>query len=423
MRTKNRANPTKTIHRHILLITSVINLFFINQSSFSENWSQFRGLYRNAWSSENKLLRTWPEEGPPLRWTARGLGLGYSSAIIVDGTVYVSGLRSETEEGYVTALDQSGEIQWATPYGKEWTGTHPGTRYPPTIDGGQLFLLSGHGVLYTLNAKTGARGWHRDVATDFGGTAPVMGFAESLLVDGDLVYCTPGGPDASIVALDRKTGKTRWTSVGHSDQSAYCAPQLITRGDTRLLVTLTNATLIALDPATGTIIWKVPFDEAEEMQNHSIAPIYHEGLLYATSGHRKGGILYGLSADGRDIEPRWSDAILSPNHGGLVCDGNSLYGENSKGRWSCLSLTDGSLQWQERGVGKGSVIYADERLYCYGEKGSLELIEATASGYVAHGTMKIESGDGPHWAHPSIADRTLYLRHGDVIVAYDISAP
>ncbi len=384
------------------------------------DWPQFRGLHRNGYAKESQLLDQWPDEGPTLAWTATGMGAGFSSAAIVNGTIYVTGMVGDDGEGFLTALDTSGALLWKTPYGKEWDGTYPGARYTPTVNRDVVYFMTGYGVVCSIKTKSGGIRWKRDVAGDFGGTTPIMGFAESLLVDGDQVFCTPGGQNASIVALDTKTGTTKWTSTGHSDQAAYCSPILVERGGTRLLITLTNATLIALNPETGTLIWRVPFDETEKDQHHSITPVYHEGQLYVTSGHRKGGVLYALSADGKSIKQRWTDTTLSPTHGGVIHVNGHLYGSTTRGRWACLSLADGAIRWEERGVGKGSLIYGDGHLYCYGEKGKLALVEASSAAYIQKGLFKIDHGEGQHWAHPSIANEMLYIRHGDTLLAYRI---
>ena len=410
----------KVYFRSVVPLVLLGSPWAILPPAHAADWPQFRGLNRDGCATETGLKKQWPEAGLSPVWTADGLGEGYAAAAIAGGTVYVTGMNKEDAQGRLFAFDLEGKRRWAAPYGKEWDGAHPGTRYTPTIWDGRAYLLTGHGVAVCLDAGTGDVLWRRDVAGDFGGTAPVMGFAESLLVDGGRVICTPGGADASVVALDTENGETVWTSTGLSDQSAYCSPILVERGGTRLIVTLVAATLVALDPETGAIVWRVPFDETEEMQNHSVAPVYQDGLLYATSGHRKGGKLYGLSADGRRIEEKWSDETLNTLHGGLVIHDGYVYGSTSGARWACLSLADGSVTYEERGVGKGSIAYADGHFYCYGEKGMLALVNAVPDGYEIAGEFKVEQGEGNHWAHPAISDGRLYIRHGDVLIAYDI---
>ena len=387
----------------------------------AEDWPQFRGLNRDAHSPETGLLTKWPAEGPPLLWAASGLGEGYSAAAIANGTVYLTGKVGDDARGMLFAFDLDGNKRWETHFGKSWDGTHPGTRYPPTIQEGRAYLMSGFGVVTCFNAGTGNIIWQRDIAGDFGGEMPVMSFAESLLVLDDKVICTPGGPDASVVALSTTDGTTVWTSKGLSDQSAYCSSILVKHGGTQLIITLVAATLVALNPDSGAIIWRVPFDETEEMQNHSITPVYSDGNLYVTSGHRKGGKLYSLSDDGTSIKARWTDETLNTLHGGIVIHDGHVYGSTSRGRWVCLSLESGAVRWEDRGPGKGSIAYADGHLYCYGEKGDLALVKATPEAYTEVSRFKVEQGEGNHWAHPAIAGGRLYIRHGDILLAYEIS--
>lgn len=384
------------------------------------DWPQFRGPDRNGQSPETGLLAAWPAEGLTPVWSIEGLGEGFSSAVIAKGRIYVTGMLGEDKQGYLHAYDLDGKRLWSTPYGKEWDKTYPGTRYTPTIEGGAAYLLSGHGVVSAFNAESGALLWQRDVAKDFGGVAPAMGFAESLLIDGDRLIVTPGGPDASVVALNRANGETRWTSKGLSDQSAYCSPILIEPGGTRLIVTLVTATLAGLNPETGEVVWRMPFDETEELQNHAVAPVYADGLLYATSGHRKGGVMYELSPDGKSIAQRWTDETLNNHHGGVIFREGYLYGSTMSGRWVCLAASDGAVKWEERGVGKGSVTWADGHFYCYSEKGTLGLAQATPEGLTVVSKFEIGLGEGVHWAHPSIANGRLYVRHGDVLLAYSL---
>jgi len=369
---------------------------------------------------ETGLLNAWPEAGLQPLWTAEGLGEGYSSPIISGGMVYVTGMLGEDKMGHLHAFDLDGNRKWSTPYAPEWEETYPGTRYAPTIDQNRAYLISAHGVVCCFDATSGDLLWQRDVAKDFGGEAPAMGFAESLLIDGERLIVTPGGPDASVVALNKTDGATRWTTKGLSDQSAYCSPILVERGGTRLIITLVTETLAGLDPETGTMVWRTPFDETEELQNHAVAPVYADGLLYATSGHREGGVMYELSEDGRAITERWKDETLSNHHGGVIYRDGYLYGSNMKGRWVCLAAADGAVRWLERGVGKGSVTYADGHFYCYSEKGALGLVPVSPDSYTQSGEFKVELGEGVHWAHPSIADGRLYIRHGDVLIAYDV---
>ena len=78
------------------------------------------------------------------------------------------------------------------------------------------------------------------------------------------------------------------------------------------------------------------------------------------------------------------------------------------------------MAWQNRSVGKGSVIYADQRLYLYSEEGVVGLAEASPAQYVEKGRFRIRTGDSPTWSHPIITNGKLIIRDQDTIYAYDV---
>lgn len=385
------------------------------------DWPQFRGPNRDGKSAETGLLQQWPEQGLTPAWILEGLGDGYSSVSVAGGVIYTTGMVSDSKEGVISAIDLAGSILWQANYGLDWSAMHPGSRSTPTIDGGRVYELSGVGRLLCLDAKTGKPLWERDLVREFGGETPMCGFAEAPLIHGNTVICTPGGTDAALVALDKVTGKTVWTSTGFSDQSAYCSPILIERGGICLVVTITARNVVAVDAGAGKPVWLYPFDINAQDPNHSVAPVYEDGKLYVTSGHRDGGQMLDLSPDGRTVTPGWSDDVLNTLSGGLVLVDGYVYGSSSKGRWVCLDINTGQVMYENRGVGMGSVLYADGMLYCYSDKGALGLVRATPQSPGVISSFKITQGEGPHWAHPVIADGRLYIRHGQFLMAYDVA--
>lgn len=397
-------------------------LTFTVTSAFSADWPQWRGQNRDGKSLETGLRKEWPEEGLKPLWVIEDLGKGYSSVAVAGEFVYVTGMAGKNNQGVLFAFDLAGNLKWRILYGPEWHEQHPGTRSTPTVDGNRIFVLTGMGRLVCFNAMTGMIRWSEDVARTFGGEAPVMGFAESVLIHENKVICTPGGKDASLVALEKTSGRTIWTSKGFSEQSAYCSPILIERGGKRLIVTITAKSVVGLDPETGHLIWRQPQDPDAEDPNHSITPVHQEGCIYVTSGHGKGGQMLELSPDGQRISQRWVDRTLNCLHGGVVLIDGYIYGTNGKGKWVCLDLENGEVMYEAKGVGMGSMVYADGMLYCYGQKGTLGLVRVSPRGYELVSDLKVTYGKGQHWAHPVISGGRLYIRHGDALMAYDIRA-
>ena len=397
-----------------------------DSSARAADWPQFRGPNRDGKSSETGLLKKWSKDGPKLLWSVDGLGIGFSSAAVADGYVYTTGMTSEDKQGILFAYDLKGTEKWKKSYGPEWKGSHKGVRTTPTIDGDRLYVMSGYGNLVCFNAKTGDKNWQINTLEKFDGKNIKWGIAESLLIFDNKLICTPGGTDATVVALDKMTGKTIWTTKGLSETSAYCSPVVVKRNGKRLIATMVQKSIVLIEPESGKVIVRMPHVGKHFIS--AVSPIYKDGLVYGTSGYGVGGEMYELSADTTGYTQKWTDKNLDCHHGGLILLGGNVHGSNHKGQggnkgsWICLELASGKVKYSGKLVGKGSVIFAEGLLYCYGESGMVGLVKATDAGYELISSFEVTKGTDEHWAHPSISDGKLYIRHGDAMMVYDIKA-
>ena len=384
------------------------------------DWPQFRGPARNGTSPETGLMKQWPQGGPVELWSCEGLGWGYSSPAVAGGVAYTCGMIRD--QGYLFAIDSRGKVKYKVNYGSEWdkAGNSPGTRTTPTIDGDRLYIMSGRGRIACHNAASGDRIWSVDTPEKFGGKNIRWGIAESVLVDGDRVICTPGGKDAAVVALNKMTGETIWTSKGLSQLSAYCSPILVERGSSRLVVTLVEKALAGIDANTGRVCWVVPHEVSYDIQ--AVSPLYGDGMIFVTNGYRHGSQGFALSPDGMNAEQKWSQKALDVHHGGVVLVEGRVHGANSRGEWVCVDLATGKVAFTAKLAGKGSVIYADGMLYGYGESGKVGLTKIKPDGYELVSSFAVKKGSNEHWAHPAISDGRLYIRHGDTLLCYNIKA-
>jgi len=393
---------------------------------YGDGWPQFRGPNRDGKSAETGLLQKWPEGGPKLLWSVGGLGVGFSSAAVAKGRVYTTGMLDG--EGFLFAYDLDGNFQWKVSYGPEWKGSSPGTRTTPTVDETRVYVFSGTGMLACFDIKTGKKIWDVDTLKEFEAENITWGITGSPLIDGQKVYCTPGGKKGTVVALDKMTGQTIWATTGLSEASAYCSPILFERGSSRLLVTMIQKSVICVDTNNGKLIWRIPYEASYDTA--TITPVYKDGRIYVTSvveyRFTNGGIMFELSSDGANATKKWSDQTLDCHHGGVVLVDGYLYGSNfkgvSKGDWVCLEWDTGKVMYEATWNGnKGSIIYADNMLYCYDENtGDAALVKASPKGFEIVSSFRITEGSGNHWAHPAISDGRLYIRHGDTLMAYDI---
>jgi outer membrane protein assembly factor BamB len=413
---KRKTSIGRMIHRLLILVS----LATVSATAQAADWPQFRGPNRDGKSPETGLLKEWPAEGPRLLWTVEDLGHGFTSAAVADGRVYTTGL--EGEEGFLYAYDTSGRAQWKKSTGKGWTEGHPGTRSTPTVREGHLYLMTGHGRVVCLDAATGEERWSVDLMDKFGARNIRWGITESLLLNGDRLICTPGGEEAGMVALHRKTGETLWICRALDDISGYCSPVLIRRGERPVILSLTKNALVSVDGQSGELLSR----HAREARYgiHAVSPAYEDNFVYVTSGYGgERGEMVVLSDDARKMTTQWTDSKLDCHHGGVIAHEGHVYGasdKNSGGNWLCLDLKTGEVKAEIEAVGKGSIAYADGMLYGYGENGTVGLINASPVDFRMVSSFSVAKGNKQHWAHPVIAGGRLYIRHGNALMVYDV---
>lgn len=379
--------------------------------------SQWRGPNRDGVFPNESLLRTWPEEGPVLLWTVDGLGEGYSSAAVAADRVYLTGMTGG--EGYLFAFDKDGKPVWKVSYGPEWNGSRPGARTTPTVVGDKIYLMSAKGQAVCID-KNGKKMWSVDLMARFGARNLQWGMTESLLVEGDRVFCTPGGRNVMMAALDRHSGKTIWTIKGNGETSGYCSPCLIKHGGGRLILTMTGESVVGIDADTGEHLWR--YSHVTDYNVNANTPLYHDGHIYAVSGYGTGGQMFALSEDGKSVKRVWSQAKLDSQMGAAVLVDGYIYGSghNSRG-WHCLDWKTGKVMYTARKIGnKGAIIFSDGMMYCYSERGDVALVKPDPQEFVVVSSFRIKKGSGEHWAHPVIHDGRLYIRHGDTLMVYQI---
>jgi outer membrane protein assembly factor BamB len=383
------------------------------------DWPQWRGPDRSGCSAETGLLKAWPSGGPRRAWIAAGLGAGYASATVADGRIYTTG--SIDKKGFLQAFDLDGRHIWKREYGPEWTGTNPGSRSTPTVLDGRLYAMSAYGRLVCADARAGDLIWQVDILERFRAQNTTWGLAESPLVVGDAVICTPGGPDASVVALDRSTGKTLWTSRGLGERAASCSPAFVQAAGRRVIVTSLLRSSVGIDAADGKVLWTYDSTDAGHLEDavNPNTPVSGGGGLLVPSLRERGAGKLALAPDGASVREVWTQQKAISHIGGMLLVDGSVYLASGT-RWMCVDWETGEVRYQAPGVGKGAAIYADGFLYCYGERGRVALVKASPGGHEIAGSFDVDQGSGEHFAHPSLAHGRLYIRHGDALLAYEV---
>jgi outer membrane protein assembly factor BamB len=403
-------------------VTVPVNRSPISPETLAASWPCFHGPKGDNISPETGLLKKWPQEGPKLLWTCKGIGEGFGSPSIAGGLIYVSGTLDD--KATITAIDLTGNIRWQVPAGDTWKGNYPGTRGTPNIDGQRLYHESPMGQVVCLNAKTGKEAWRVDILKEFDASNITWGLAESVLIDSDRVICSPGGKRGSVVALDKNTGKTVWAAKSTGELANYATPVLAEYQGLRMVLTMIQKALIGVNADNGDLLFRHKHETRFDI--NATSPVFHDGRIFITSGYGSGSEMLKLVVNGQNasVESVWRSKNLDNHHGGVILLDGYVYGaahQSEGGRWICLAWSDGAMKYAEKGVGKGSLTCAEGKFYCWSEQGRVGLVAATPQKYeLISSFTAAKGGEGPTWAHPVVCGGRLYLRHGNLLHTYDV---
>ena len=281
--------------------------------------------------------------------------------------------------------------------------------------------MSGLGKVVCMNAENGTLLWSVDLLKDYDGRNITWGMTENLLIEDNMLFCTPGGVNANVIALDRNTGKLIWKSKGNGEKSAYCSPALIRLPKAKVLVTITEYSIIGIDALSGKFLWRLP--QTNEHNVHANTPLYNNGYLYCFSGYGRGGVKIKVSDDGSKITEVWRNTSLDSRMGGAELLNGRIYGPGDYSRkWVCLDWETGNELFYSTMMTIGNLIYADGKLYCYSQGGKVGLVEPTSDSFKLISSFSVPYGSSAHWAHLVIHNKRLYVRHGYSLMVYSISA-
>ncbi|MCF7708433.1 MAG: PQQ-like beta-propeller repeat protein [Verrucomicrobia bacterium] len=389
------------------------------------DWPEWRGPDRDGVSSDQNLMTEWPAGGPEVVFNITGIGGGYSGVAVANGRIYTMG---ERESGsFLFALnEEDGEIIWEKQVGRAgapgW-GDFAGPRSTPTVDGERVYALSHYGELVCVEAEDGEEVWRVHLVDDLGGKRPEWGFAESPLVDGERLVCTPGGGEGAIAALNKQTGEVLWRTEGLTDEAGYSSIVIATFGELRQYVQLTPESVVGVDPASGFELWRA----ARKGKTAVIpTPVVKPPFIYVTSGYGAGCNLFKVTRNGTDfaVEEVYANKLIVNHHGGVVLMDGYIYGHSDTEGWVCQDLETGEAMWNERRQQrKGSIAGFPGHLILRAEanEGTVVLLKATPDGFTERGRFdQIGRSDKNSWPHPVIANGRLYLRDQGRLLAYKI---
>jgi outer membrane protein assembly factor BamB len=405
--------------RQLLLTVGYIGALLFGSGLVQANdWPQWQGADRTRISKETGLLKAWPSSGPRLVWTGTGLGAGYGSMAVVGDRVFVQGTRGSNS--VVIALNRvDGKEAWSKALGRSGDDDRgPGPRGTPTVDGDRLYVLTESGDLACLKID-GTAVWQRNILREFNGRQLQWLISESPLVDGPHLIVSPGGPGAGMVKLDKMTGKTVWQASDLSDPAGYASVIAADVQGVRTYLTFTAAAGVGVRASDGKLMFRYP--NAANNTANIATPVFANNKVFFASSYGTGGGLVDLTGQNGSVSAKevYFTTNMKNHHGGMVLVDGYLYGFNDS-ILTCLEFATGRMMWRDRSVGKGSVTYADGRLYLQSENNVVGLAEATSTGYRETGRFDIPDKGWPSWAHPVISDGRLYVRNQDSLMVYDV---
>jgi outer membrane protein assembly factor BamB len=388
----------------------------------SPSWPEFHGPGRMNISPDRTLLKEWPEGGPRKLWTYSQCGKGYSGVAIAQEMIFTAG--DFDREEMVLALDMDGNLVWKQPNGDAWRRSSPGSRATPTYNDGAVYHMNPTGRLAAYEARSGKPLWAVDLKSRFDAKYGIWALAENVIVDGDKVLCMPGGPRGRVVALDKRTGRTRWVNTEIEHSAAYCSGVVVTHGGVRQLISMTQRSVVSVDIETGMLLWSAPF--APRSPQNALTPVFRDGYVFVACGHSSGGTLMKIDPGSRTVSTVWHRRDLDDCHSGALLTDGRLYGSACRqgGKsFYCVDYLTGETVKLDKTLGKVGITCADGMIYALNHQGTMFLLAITPDGFevVSRFHLKRKPANS-YLAHPVVCGGRLYIRCDQDLYAFDVRA-
>jgi outer membrane protein assembly factor BamB len=366
-----------------------------------------------------------------LLWQVKEIGAGYSTPSVVGDRLYLLSNEGLENEFALALSAENGSRVWSTKLGvvgnPKQDPNYPAARSTPTVDGNVLYALGSDGDLVCLETASGKERWRKSLRTDFGGKPGVWAYSESPLIDGDALICTPGGSNATMIALNKHTGDVIWKcALAVGGDASYSGPIIFESEGVKQYVQFLQQGLISVDAKTGKLLWRYE-RSAQGSPAVILTPIASGGTIYSAAFRAGGALVRPAKKDGVfAVEEIYFNNKLPVGLGGVVKVGDYFYGSSGQ-TVMCVEFKTGVIKWEERALGPSSWLVADGRLYLHGENGDMALLEPTPEAYREQGRFTPPdrppaTGGSKAWAYPVVSDGRLYIREWNSLWCYDVKA-
>jgi outer membrane protein assembly factor BamB len=378
-------------------------------------WPDFRGASRDG-RYTGPIRTDWPAGGLPLLWK-QPIGLGYASFVVAGGRAFTIEQRRDREVAAAYDIETGREIwthAWSGAFSEAMGGDGP--RATPTYHAGRVYTLGALGELRSLDARSGAMIWRRNILEDAGAANLQWGMSAAPLIVDDMVVTLPGGRGHSVAAYDRLTGTPRWHVL--DDVQAYVSPMLVTLAGTHQILVVSATRAFGLVPENGELLWEYPW--RTDMGINVAQPLLlgpNRVFLSAGYGHGAAAFDVMASADGMTTTTVWESTRMKNKFSSSVLHGGYIYGLD-EAILACVDATTGEQKWKGGRYGYGQVMLAGDHLIVLTEAGELVLVKASPDEHIE--LARFDGIEGKTWNHPVIADGRLLVRNLREMAAFDI---
>ncbi len=424
-------------------------------SASADDWPQWLGPQRDSVWRETGIIEKFPDEGPTVLWRAQ-VGGGYSGPVVAKGRVYLtdrelaSGTTNPSDpfkrgiipgsERVLCFDERTGKSLWQHKYECPYSISYAaGPRAAPLASEGKVFTLGAEGNLLCLDTDSGKVVWERDFKKEFNARTPIWGFSGQLLLEGDRIFALAGGENATVVALDRNSGKEIWRAL-NAKEPGYSSPIVFAAEGKRQLIIWDPESANGLAPETGKVLWSEPFPAKSGM---SIATPRQMGDKFLFTSFYNGSMM--MKMDGVKPEVLWRTQKASEKEtthlNAVMCtpflEGDYIYGVCSYGQLRCLNAQTGERIWETfKATTDGQpvrwanafIVRNGERFFLANEKGDLIIAKLSPKGYEEISRAHLLEPTNPDpgrsvvWSHPEFANRHVYARNDKELIAVDLAA-
>ena len=404
----------------IRVLRAFIVVFFVVSIVSAQDWPQILGPNRNGIYTGPEIVASFPRTGPPSLWK-RDVGAGFAGPAVAGDRLILFHRVNNRET--VEAMDaNTGKTIWTFDYPTSYRddfGFDEGPRAVPVIAGGRVFTHGADGMLHGIDFNTGKMLWSVDTRKVFEAPKGYFGVASSPVIDGTSVLVNVGGTKGGIVAFDAASGKTMWTAT--ADEPSYSAPIIAEINGQHTGVFFTRTGLVALDPASGRVLYQYRWRARQAASVNAATPIVNGSQIFLSASYSTGAVL--LQVANNSVKPIWSgDESMSNHYSTSVLKDGYLYGFDGRQEFGqtlrCVELATGKVMWNVDGFGAGTLLIAGETLVITRESGELALASASPKAFRFNARAQLIKGVVR--AYPALANGRYYVRNDRQLAAFDL---